>query len=106
MKKISDILRSEESENNERYTIKNPVKLALLLMVLAILYIYNGYAYEQQVVELNKSEKVLRETKYTYVYRQAELSKIRMRSNLKARLKERDSQIIDPPEMIEKIEEK
>lgn len=105
MKKISDILRSEESESNERL-IRNPIGLVLMLMALAILYIYNGYSYEQQVVELNRSEKTLRETKYTYVYRQAELSRIRMRSNLKARLKENGSSIIDPPEIIEKIEVK
>lgn len=105
MKKLTDILPGEENESTER-NVKHPVRLALFLMVLAILYIYNGYAYEQQVVELNRSEKVLRETKYTYVYRQAELSRIRMRSNLKARLQENGSNIVDPPEVIEKIEEK
>ncbi|MCQ2344896.1 MAG: hypothetical protein MJ002_08320 [Paludibacteraceae bacterium] len=69
--------------------------LGVLLIVLSILYVNNGFAYERQICRLLKSHEVLKDAEFRYYCVQKKYNCIGLRSAVKVRLEKENSPLRD-----------
>ena len=77
----------------------------VMIIILAMFYIHNGFSYERLMQEVSDAKYELREREYKFTVVQKKLNGIGVRSNVKARLEASGSDIKDPKRPCTKIEE-
>lgn len=85
--------------------IARNIFLGLLLIVLAIIYLNNGFACERQMRQLSVSRESLRDAEYRYYVVQKRFNSIGVRSSVKRRLVEAHSPLTDSKKPNIKISE-
>lgn len=85
--------------------LRRYLPVMIFLVVLAMLYLQNGFAYERQLRELDVARQELEDRKYTYISLQKELNGVGRRSSVRVRLNEAGSNIHDSSTPIVAIDE-
>lgn len=85
--------------------IRRYMPVIAVLVLLAMLYLQNGFGYERQLRQLDHSRQELEDKKYTYITLQKELNDVGRRSAVRSRLKKSGSAIADSRTPIELIDE-
>ena len=67
----------------------------VMVLVLAMLYIHNGFVYERLMLETHDREVELKEREYEYTVVQKQLNSIGVRSNVRQRLQQAGSEVKD-----------
>lgn len=75
--------------------IANNLILGVLFIVLAVLYVNNGFACEQQMRRISESRIALRDAEYRYYVVQKRFNSIGVRSSVKKRLEGVNSPLHD-----------
>jgi hypothetical protein len=80
-------------------------KLIILIVLLAILYIHNRYASQQQQIEIDRLRKELTDIKYDALTRSSELMERSRQSKIEEYISDKESDLqtsTHPPYIIEK----
>jgi hypothetical protein len=80
-------------------------KLIILIVLLAILYIHNRYASQQQQIEIDRLRKELTDIKYDALTRSSELMEKSRQSKIEEYISDKESDLqtsTHPPYVIEK----
>jgi len=70
--------------------------LVVMVMGMGLFYIYNDVDYDLQIKHYYKSRETLIDRRYIYISDQKELNEAGMRSNVEAKLRERNSTLSAP----------
>lgn len=85
--------------------IANNIFLGVLLIILSVFYLNNGFACERQMRQLSSSREKLRDAEYRYYMVQKRFNSIGVRSSVKRKLAEANSQLKDSKKPNIKISE-
>lgn len=77
----------------------------VMVIILAMFYIHNGFAYEKLMQEVSDARYELREKEYKFTVVQKKLNGIGVRSNVKARLEASGSGLKDPERPCTRIDD-
>lgn len=72
---------------------RNYIILVLMIMAMGLAYIYNDLDYELQIDHYTESRQQLMDLRYIYLLDQKNLNRAGMRSNVEAKLAERNSRV-------------
>ncbi len=82
---------------------RRQTKLLVLIMVLILFYIHNRYAYQQQMIEIDKLKKELIDIKYDALTRSSELMEKSRQSRIEEYIATKESDLqtsTNPPYLI------
>ncbi len=87
---------------------RRQVKLLVLMVCMAIVYISNRYSYQQEMIEIDRLRKVLTDIKYDALTRSSELTEKSRQSHIEEYVSRGNSALqtsTTPPYLIEKEHE-